>query len=183
MKTIKINVPDGKSAEWVNGVLTLVDVNPGNVMERVKTFEDACKELGENHPYVQTWNSIYEGTENDTDLTDHIAYMKLRIICVALNEGWQPEFKEGEYRYYPWFTLYTKEEIDDMDDEEKKKLCLWCGYANSGPSCGLVSSTSTTAFSHSHPTYGARLASKTKEIAEYFGKQFINIWKDFIICK
>ena len=49
MKEITIAVPDGKKAEWVNGVLTLIDeeVNDNRpVMERIKTFEDACKEIG-----------------------------------------------------------------------------------------------------------------------------------------
>ena len=39
---IKIDVPAGKKAEWVNGVLTLVDETPKDnrpVTERVKTFE------------------------------------------------------------------------------------------------------------------------------------------------
>ena len=41
-KKIEIEVPNGKKPEWVNGVQTLVDEKPQNVMERVKTFKDAC---------------------------------------------------------------------------------------------------------------------------------------------
>src|SRR5574344_1385511 len=82
------------------------------VTERIKTFEDACKELGEEHLFVKQYNS------NEMDDLD--AYLKLRIICAALNEGWKPEFTEDEYRWYPWFYLYTQEELDDMEDLEKK---------------------------------------------------------------
>lgn len=42
MKTITIEIPDGKKAEWVNGVLTLVDDKPQDPNEQIKSFEDAA---------------------------------------------------------------------------------------------------------------------------------------------
>lgn len=93
---------------------------PKDIMERVKTFEDACRELGEEHPFVRSYNgytnNIHENNKNDTDI---LAYLKLRIICAALNEGWEPQFTEDEWRYYPWFWLYTQKEINDMDEDVK----------------------------------------------------------------
>ena len=98
---------------------------PKDIMERVKTFEDACRELGEEHPFVRSYNgytnNIHENNKNDTDI---LAYLKLRIICAALNEGWEPQFTEDEWRYYPWFWLYTQDEIDNMNEDEKKHRCL-----------------------------------------------------------
>ena len=92
MKKIEIEIPDGKRAEWVNGVLTLVDDKPKDVTERIKTFEDACEELGNDHPFVRTYNeyarNISEENKNDVDI---IAYLKLRIIVAALNEGYIDE--------------------------------------------------------------------------------------------
>ena len=44
MKKIEIEIPDGKRAEWVNGVLTLVEDTFKDVRDRIKTFEDACEE-------------------------------------------------------------------------------------------------------------------------------------------
>ena len=45
MRRLEIEIPDGKMAQWVNGVLTLVDdKKQQNVMERLKTFEDALAE-------------------------------------------------------------------------------------------------------------------------------------------
>ncbi|UWG05573.1 MAG: hypothetical protein [Bacteriophage sp.] len=89
---IEIEIPLGKKAEWVNGILTLVDEQVKDnrpVTERIKTFEDACNELGEDHPFVRSYNSyasnIHEDNKNDTDI---LAYLKLRIITAALNEGW-----------------------------------------------------------------------------------------------
>lgn len=97
MKKIEIEIPDGKRAEWINDVLTLVDDKPKDVTERIKTFEDACKELGNEHPFVRTYNeyarNMSEENKNDVDV---IAYLKLRIIVAALNEGWKPKFTEDE---------------------------------------------------------------------------------------
>ena len=74
---------------------------PKNIMERVKTFEDACEVLGEEHSYVQEYRSVANINFDFTQ--DIIAYLKLRIICAALNDGWKPTNSDGECRYYPWF--------------------------------------------------------------------------------
>ena len=52
MKKIEIEIPEGKKAEWVDGVLTLVDEKPKDITERIKTFDDAVKALGDDHPLV-----------------------------------------------------------------------------------------------------------------------------------
>lgn len=96
--------------------------HPKNIMERVKTFEDALKELGDNHPFVEQFCFMELNAGPLGDCRDIIAYLKLRIITAALNEGWTPQFTEDEYRYYPWFWLYTKEEIAKMDKEERKSV-------------------------------------------------------------
>ena len=101
---------------------------PKNIMERIKTFDDAFKELGENHPLVKEYHKRHLFLEDDSDISsDLVAYLKLRIITAALNEGWTPQFTKHEYRYYPWFWLYTKEEIVKMDKEERKKIVLFGG--------------------------------------------------------
>lgn len=172
-KKIEIEVPNGKKPEWVNGVLTLVDEKPKNVMERIKTFEDACNELGIDHnEWMQDKKEL--GLEADV-----IAYLKLRIIATALNEGWKPQFTTDEYRYFPWFCLYTQSEIDEMNEEDKSRVVdrsNLIAYANGG-----------VAFAHtfygSSGTYslvGSRLAFKTRELAEYAGRQFVEIWADYV---
>ena len=71
---------------------------PKNVMDRVKTFEDACIETGTD---IQAFNEI---TKN---LDEHVVtYMKLSIIVKALNEDDKfPYFTKKEWRYYPYFWL------------------------------------------------------------------------------
>jgi len=87
------------------------------IMERVKTFEDACEELG------LTEQAVTEQWDNARlDMPDEVAYQKLRIICAALNEGWQPQFTEDEERWYPWFLLWTDSELSEKTEEETRPL-------------------------------------------------------------
>lgn len=72
---------------------------PKDVTERIKTFEDACQELGEEHPFVVAYRAVEDIDECGEDIE---AYLKLRIIVAALNEGWTPKLKEDEILYYPW---------------------------------------------------------------------------------
>lgn len=181
MKTISIEIPDGKKAEWKNGVLTLVDEKDNRpVTERIKTLSDAANALGALHPFVEELNRVEEADVVSPDL---LAYLKLRIIVAALNEGWEPQFTTDEYRWFPWFYLYTQEEIDKMDEAKKKRLVLFGGSADDGSLCGLVFAGSNYAWSPSDSVIGSRLALKSEELAAYCGNQFADIWADFVVIK
>ena len=155
---------------------------PADVRDRVKTFEDACEELGEDDDFVVQYNLFMENV-NMGKCEDIISYLKLRIIVAALNEGWEPEFNDSEYRWYPWFYFYTNKEIEDMDEEQKSELCRCVGRSHYSAFAhgGLSYAHANNAFSHSYSNLGARLAFKTKELAKYAGKQFIEIYRDFVI--
>lgn len=172
-KKIEIEVPNGKKPEWVNGVLTLVDEKPKNVMERIKTFEDACNELGIDHnEWMQDKKEL--GLEADV-----IAYLKLRIIAAALNEGWKPQFTTDEYRYFPWFCLYTQSEIDEMNEEDKSRV-VYRSYFYASAAGGVAYASSSYDSSNPSTNIGSRLAFKTRELAEYAGRQFVEIWADYV---
>lgn len=181
-KKIEIEIPEGKIAEWkvINGVTTLVltdekDNRP--VTERIKTFEGAMMATGMTLPFDDNQLSYLP--------KDVVAYMKLRIIAAALNELHEatldefPNFTKDESRWYPWFYLYKQEEIERMD-EEKKELWLFGGDSSAGASCGLAYAGSYDPWSDSYALLSARLAVKTKDLAMYFGKQFIDIWADYL---
>ena len=151
---------------------------PKDVRERIKTFKDACNELGENHPYVDQFIMIEKAYHDEKNIGDFIAYLKLRIITAALNEGWEPQFTEGEYRWYFWYDLLTQEEYDELDEDDKSRVVLRSNsYAHAFG--GLVYASALNASSHSHTSIGSRLAFKSRELAEYAGKQFIELWADF----
>ena len=158
---------------------------PKNIMERVKTFEDACNALGEDNPLVLLYDVFQNEiatTESHNGDKDVMAYLKLRIIVAALNEGWEPKFTEDEYRYYPWYYLYTKEEWAELDDDIKKYgRVLGRSYYFGCAGGGLAYAFANYASSSSYTYVGLRLAFKTRELAEYCGKQFLDIWIDFLI--
>lgn len=157
---------------------------PADVRERIKTFEDACRELDsrceDNHPLVSEFEAL-QGyfCENDNLSKDVLAYLQLRIICAALNEGWEPTFANEEYRWYPWFVVYTKEELDHMSEEKRRRVV---GRSNNSANAigGLVCADAGSASSSSGTDGGSRLAFKSEELADYAGKQFIKIYADFV---
>lgn len=173
---IRIDVPAGKKAEWVNGVLTLVDETPKDnrpVTERVKTFEDAVRELGDEHPFVKEWR-LGDGLSADLE-----AYLKLRIIAAALNEGWEPKFTTDEYRYFPWFVLYTEEEYNELSDEDKTRV-VQRSVVSSNTFGGVAYVVAGYDSSYTYSYAGSRLAFKNSDLAKYAGKQFIEIYADFV---
>lgn len=181
MKKVEIEIPDGKEAKWVNGVLTLVDVEDTRpITERVKTFEDACAVLGEDHLYVQMFQDIYTKSEKAgaNVNSDVVAYLKLRIITAALNEGWEPKFTTDEWRWYPWFRLLTKSDIEELSEEEKGRVV---GRASSGAGAygGLVCAYAGHVSASSSSYGGSRLAFKSEELADYAGTQFAEIYANF----
>lgn len=153
------------------------------VTERIKTFKDACRELGEKNVLVQAYKTASFNTDGDhTDVCDVMAYLKLRIIVAALNEGWEPKFEDDEYRWAPWFVLRTNKEMEEMSEDEKKEggilPCRVVGRAdvNASSHGGLAYTGANYASSYSSTRYGARLVFKSKELAGYAGKQFMDIY-------
>lgn len=153
------------------------------VTKRVQTLDDAVRELGDDQPAVKAWRSIkygYSVSEKDPDTADIMAYVTLRVITEALNEGWKPQFTEGERRWYAWYDFLTKEEVEGMSDEEKEERRV-VGRANGNASAygGLVDSVAGNVSTYSGTYDGSRLAFKNEELAEYAAKQFGDIYADF----
>lgn len=72
---------------------------PTSIIERVKSFEDACTILG-----LDPVKSIpYSEPANDREKAIN-AYAKLDIIAEALNEGWKPDWSNyDQWKYSPYF--------------------------------------------------------------------------------
>jgi hypothetical protein len=178
-KRVEIEIPVGKVAKWVDGVLTLVDEKPQDVTERIKTFADACRELGSDHPFVKAYDGyvshIHQHDMNDYDL---VAYLQLRIITAALNEGWEPQFTKGERRWYFWYDLITKEQYDKLSAKDKSRVVYRSSvsaFSYGGVSYAVASNDS----SYTNTVIGSRLAFKSEKLAAYAGRQFAEIYADF----
>lgn len=115
----------------------------------IKTYEDACEALGLT-PIYSDKDSERAVCEHINDHWDYrqtmpkhiIALMKLETIAKALwGRNWEPkpDAKGGEYYYYPWFALWTDEEIKREADDFKKKGALLAAAANHGSAAGFGS--------------------------------------------
>lgn len=146
------------------------------VTERIKTFEDAMLALGEEHPLVKEWHC---GENLSSDLE---AYLQLRVICAALNEGWEPQFTEDEWRWFPWHYLWSESELDEKSDEWKAdRHLIMIGDKYQSEYAGLASADSNSAPSSASTDFGSRLCLKSEALAMYCGKQFIDLWAAFLL--
>lgn len=145
---------------------------PADIRDRIKTFEDAKRELGNDHPLVKEWNL---GDNLSADLE---AYLKLRIIVAALNEGWKPKFTTDEWRYFPYFYLVTNDEIEKMDDDERSRVVLR-SYSYAVAYGGIVCAHAFYDPSYAYTSFGSRLAFKNRDLAIYAGQQFIDIYAEY----
>ena len=170
-KKVKKQIPAGKKAA--------LDEKLQDVTERIKTFADACSELGSDHPFVKAYDGymtqIHQPNMNDYDL---VSYLQLRIITAALNEGWEPQFTKGENRWYFWYGLITKEQYDKLSAEDKSRVVGRGGYY-AYAYCGLVYAFANYASLSLYTNFGSRLAFKSEELAAYAGRQFAEIYADF----
>lgn len=157
----------------------------------IKSYEDACDVLGlspilsenRNKALCAQFPDHYDFRQN---MPKHIiALMKLEIISRALwGKSFEPEpDAEGNKIYwYPWFALYTKDEVDRMSDEERKSLCgaLFGGIAIHGAYAGFGYLNALSRSSYSNAYIGFRLCQETEEKAAYFGRQFIELWAEYL---
>lgn len=149
---------------------------PHGIMDSIRTFDDAWKALGPNHPLVKEYEAICKA-----DVTQRlISYSKLFIVTAALNEGWVPEFKEKEHRYFPQFFAYSDEEVNKMSEEQMSRVAIrYSSYAD--VSCGLFCASGGCVISAT--IVGSRLVFKTRELAEYAGKQFLSLYADYLFSE
>lgn len=179
---VTFNITGKKYVIEAEHIEAVVDNRP--ITERVKTFEDAVAVLGENNTLVRQYH-LYEQqmNGNEEDMRDLTAFLKLRIITATLNQGWTPDWtNSNEWKYYPWFCLYTEDEYNDLDADDKERCCRVVGrsYNSANAGGGLVFAGASFASSASSSYHGSRLAFKTRELALYAGKQFVDIWCDFV---
>ena len=189
MKQILINVPDNQAELFAEKLSALVKECGGSTSEaenkvdifdssipiwdRIKTVEDAIAYTGMTLP------------DNIGELPlDVQAMLKLRIICAAYNElkadqlDQFPKFTTDEYRYYPWFYLYTQEEIDAMTEEERSRV-LGRSYSYAYAYAGVACVYTYCAASNSGTSHGGRLCFKTEKLASECGKRFTRLWGQF----
>ncbi len=133
-----------------------VDQSTGaiNMVEIPKDIKEQIK----NFQDVLLANNITETNFNDSCKgleLDEIAYRKIKLIAKTLNEGWAPDWENGKWdKYYPWFKTGSSSGVGFS----------YCAYDRWFTVSGV----------------GSRLCYKSSELAEYAGKNFELIYKDFL---
>ncbi len=152
------------------------------VTERVRTFEDACRELGDEHPFVKAYEDVVIAIDCDKEESRDVkTYLRLRIITAALNEGWKPKFEEDERRYWPWYRLYKSRQDaeDDNKGDEDRVFEIPEQILGGGASGGFAFADFGLDPSDAVPLFGSRCCFKTRELALYAAKTFYEDWLTF----
>lgn len=147
----------------------------------IKTYEDACEALGEE-PLPYEPNPIMTLYGIDYEVPSHIiALMKLETISRALwGKDWMPEpdASGSKLFYYPVFALYTQQEIDNMNEDERGVLLSAFAYTGADAGFGFLYTGNRSSGANAND--GFRLCQETREKALYFGKQFLELWAEYL---
>ena len=124
-----------------------------DIKDKVKSFEDACKVL-DITPSVPVVTGIPEKYQKPL-----IANYQLMVIAEALNEGWTPDWSNGEWdKWYPWFNM--------NDSSSAGRFSFY--DAGSLRSASLV---------------GSRLCFKSEALADYAGTQFLELYRELFVIE
>ena len=153
----------------------------------IRTYEDACEALGETPILSENRKKAlcakfpdhYDFRQN---MPNHIiALMKLETISRALwgrNFQPKPDGEGSKVYWYPWFALWTKKEVEDMNPEQRGALLS--ASADTGAAAGFGYLSAAYRSSYALATLGFRLCQETEEKAKYFGQQFIELWAEYL---
>ena len=114
---------------------------------------------------IKTWDDVCKELEIDDSILPYKnaktkqqkstnAFVKIQYISQVLNEGWEPNWGNSrEYKYYPWFEY--KSSLGGFG------FCVSYDYV----SCVVL---------------GFGCYFKTRELSDYVGTQFIEIYKEYL---
>lgn len=169
---IAINAPEGKVPVY-NESTQSIDFVDSDIRERVKTYEDALKVLGEERPsYVD-------------DMPKHLAArIKCETILRALNGDHKFHLTKGAW-YYPWLKICLESSTPKEYKIESNPLFLYEGkkyrlrsdsstYDNG--SVTYFNADLDSGFSNTYIGFACR----SREIANYFSEQFKKLYFDAI---
>lgn len=139
----------------------------------IQEYEDACAALG--------CAPIDEGALRSVGVRKGIiALIKLETISRALwgrNYHPKPDAKGESRFYFPWFCLWTENEISSTNG------LVYIPIIDAlGRRAGFGSANTYNAPSNAYAYVGSRLWQESSEKAKYFGQQFIGLWFDYLMC-
>ena len=151
-KTLQIQIPEGfkiDNFDINSGVVKFTPI-PKNIIERVKSIDDAINELGETDVEVAELRKL-----ENANITSHILYKQQAVVIAkVLNEGWIADHTNiDQTKYEPRFYY-----------DSSAGGFFYYDY-------GLWSSATSI---------GSRLCFHSSKLAKYFGTQFIDIHRKYL---
>lgn len=155
MQTLNIEIPEGYVIDNfdLSSGKVTFKPKPKKVTERIGSLKDAIAALGSDDEEVVAYHALLELLDNDHHLVSQQAVI---VITKALNEGWVPNWSNSnEVKYAIWFEMRGSSGFRFHDYDS------W---------------TSTS-------DVGSRLCFKSRELAEYAGKKFQDLYENFMTIK
>lgn len=126
------------------------------MIEKIKTFKDACIELRIPVQKIALNDSISDIVKSAN------AFYQLCIITRALNQNWIPDLKDWKQdKWHNWFYV-------DF---------------SFGAFGGLAASNANYAPSHTDADFGGRLCFKSKALSIYARTQFLPLYEQYLLIK
>lgn len=152
----------------------------------IRTYEDACVALKQDAIRVDSVNgdttTVLTNLGARVNIPSHIvALMKLETISRALwgrNFQPKPDGEGSKVYWYPWFALWTKKEVEDMNPEQRGALLSAAAFGGATAGFGCLYAGARSSYAYAH--FGFRLCQETEEKAKYFGQQFIELWAEYL---
>lgn len=136
----------------------------------IKSYGDACDKLGisKRTPVIPTANEYCEDALEQSE-----AMYKLLVICKVINDGQQ--YDEDGYTWAPIYYFYTKDELKEMGEENRKAKhiqLLSAACAGYSEYAGVRGAYASHRGAHTNASYGFPLCANSKEKALYLDEQF-----------
>ena len=128
-----------------------------DVLIKKQHYENLIKRVNSVEGAISVCNELNINISDLTEDNPKSKYLKaikeLSIIIKALNEGWKPNWNDNtQYKYYNWFNM-------------------------SAGTCSF----SVTFYCNPYAYVPSALCFKSRKLAEYAGRTFINLYKDYYI--
>ena len=151
----------------------------------IRSYEDACEALG-IQPILTTdedgENTVVEtGTQHFIAPKHLVALYKLETISRALwGRNWEPkpDADGSKWFYYPYFALWTKDDLNDLNEKQRGAPLSASAYAGAYAGFGYLYAIDRSSYAFAY--VGFRLCQETEEKAAYFGQQFIELWAEYL---
>lgn len=127
----------------------MIELTPQEQMQMY--FEDSCIRLGISMSLPEV-SLLPERNQKAI-----IAFYMLSVIIQSVNDGWEPDWDNSEFKYFPWF--------------------------HTGANAGLVYAFSAYAPSYATATIGSRLCFKTRDLAREWGQKLLPLYEDYLLLK